>query len=314
MTQQVRVLEVPPAEPVRSARIRRWRFRRYIFILPTAAYLFIGTIYLMLYALAVSFTAYDLQFNPTWEFVGLRNYHEIFADEQFWRSLRQTAWIAIPALVLEFLAGFGMALMLNRNFRGRALAISLIATPVMVSLAATGMSFRMLLSPKYGPINDILSMLSGQDVLIDWLGSISLARPAIVLVDVWHSSPFFMLLLLAALQNIPDEVYEAARVDGANTWQIFVRVTIPLLKPVMVLGLLLRAIDLTRIFDVIFVMTQGGPGTQTQTISYYVYTEGLGHFRIGYAAAIAWVLCIGTIIFSQVFLRVTRQTGQEETA
>lgn len=285
--------------------IRRWR--PYLFVLPTGIFLFVGTIAMLVYALVVSFTRYDLQFNPDWTWAGLDNYTEALHDPLFWRSLSQTAWIAVPALGLEFSVGFALALFLNRPFRGRALAVSLISTPVMVSATAAGMSFRLLYAPKYGPINDVISRLTGQQQQIDWLGSINLARPSMIFVDMWHASPFFMLLLLAGLQGIPDDLFEAARVDGANAWQVFTGITLPLLRPVIVLGLLLRAIDLSRIFDFIFIMTKGGPGTQTQTISYYVYLQGLQNFRVGYAAAMAWLLCIVTIAFAKIFLRVTRQ-------
>ncbi len=309
MAQHSGTVDRPLAHPARRTRFGRARRARYYFVIPTAVYLFVGTLFLLLYALAVSFTPFDLQFNRQWTFVGLQNYREILGDEQFWRSIGQTAWIAVPALILEATVGFGLALFLNRSFRGRGLVISLLATPVMISATAAGMSFRLLYTPKYGPINDILSNLAGRDVLVDWLGSVDLARPAIVAVDVWHSAPFFMLLILAALQGIPAELYEATRVDGAGPWQAFMRITLPLIWPVLALGLLLRAIDVSRIFDEIYVMTQGGPGTQTQTISYYIYTEGITHFRIGYAAAMAWILCVVTILFAQVYLRVTKQAG-----
>ena len=292
----------------RGTGIRRWR--PYLFVLPTGLFLFVGTFFLLVYALVVSFTRYDLQFNPNWTWAGLANYTEALHDPLFWRSLGQTMWIAVPALVLEFSLGLALALFLNRPFRGRALAVSLISTPVMISATAAGMSFRLLYAPKYGPINDILSRLTGHQQEIDWLGSINLARPSMVFVDMWHASPFFMLLLLAGLQGIPDDLFEAARVDGANAWQVFTGITLPLLKPVIVLGLLLRAIDLSRIFDFIFIMTKGGPGTQTQTISYYVYTQGLQNFRVGYAAAMAWLLCIVTIAFAKVFLSVTSKEGR----
>lgn len=310
MAQRTQRATYTPAQVAATRRgtgIRRWR--PYLFVLPTGLFLFVGTFFLLVYALVVSFTRYDLQFNPNWTWAGLANYTEALHDPLFWRSLGQTMWIAIPALVLEFSLGLALALFLNRPFRGRALAVSLISTPVMISATAAGMSFRLLYAPKYGPINDILSRLTGHQQEIDWLGSINLARPSMVFVDMWHASPFFMLLLLAGLQGIPDDLFEAARVDGANTWQVFTGITLPLLKPVIVLGLLLRAIDLSRIFDFIFIMTKGGPGTQTQTISYYVYTQGLQNFRVGYAAAMAWLLCIVTIAFAKVFLSVTSKEG-----
>lgn len=180
----------------------------------------------------------------------------------------------------------------------------------MVSPAAAGMAWRLLLEPRYGPVNDVLSRLSGTTVQIGWLGSLNWARPAVVLTDVWHMSPFVMLLLLAGLANISGDIYSAAQVDGASSRQILVDITLPLLKPIIVLVVLLRGIDLIRIFDLIFIMTRGGPGTITKTISYYIYENGLGFFRVGYAAAMAWLVAIFFMVLAKFYLDTLRKEAR----
>jgi multiple sugar transport system permease protein len=279
----------------------------YYFAAPAVLFVFLGGLFMSLYALYISFNEYQLQRRAAPRFIGLDNYIEAVKDRQLWTTIWQTLTIAAPALVLEMLVGLALALLLNRNFRGRALAVSLIVTPVMVSPAAAGMAWRLLLEPRYGPVNDLLSRLTGLTVQIGWLGSLSWARPSIVFTDVWHMSPFVMLLLLAGLGNISEDIYGAAKVDGASAWQTLVDITLPLLKPILVLVVLLRGIDLVRLFDLIFIMTKGGPGTVTQTLSYYIYLNGLQFFRIGYAAAMAWLVAIFFIIFAKFYLDILRK-------
>lgn len=289
-----------PSAPARAAARRRWT--PIIFAAPAVVFVFVGTIFMSLYALYISFHDYQLQRPGPPRFVGFDNYIEALTDANLLSAVWQTFAIAIPGLALQVVIGLGLALFLARPFFGRALAISLIVTPVMVSSAAAGMAWRLLLEPRYGPVNDILSRISGQQVQIGWLSSVDWARPAIVLTDVWHMTPFVMLLCLAGLSSISEDIYAAAKVDGATGWRLFLDITLPLLKPILILVVLLRGIDLVRIFDLIFIMTKGGPGTSTKTISYYIYENGLGFFRIGYASAMAWLVAILFIIGAKFYL------------
>lgn len=293
------------AAPRRRFGHRRWT--PYYFAAPAVLFVFVGGIFMSLYALWISFHQYQLQRPGPPRFIGFDNYAEALGDGKLWTSAWQTLTIAVPALLLELILGLGLALLLNRPFRGRAIAISLIVTPVMISSAAAGMAWRLLLEPRYGPVNDILSRLTGTNVEIGWLGSLTWARPSIVLTDVWHTTPFVMLLLLAGLGNISEEIYGAAKVDGASGWRALVDITLPLLKPIIVLVILLRGIDLVRVFDLIFIMTKGGPGTVTKTISYYIYENGLGFFRVGYASAMAWLVAIFFIILAKFYLDFLRK-------
>ncbi len=316
MTQRARIDPVRPAASGAKARVAAPRHERavggrrwtpYYFAAPAVIFVFVGGIFMSLYTLYISFHEYQLQSRAAPRFIGLDNYVEALTDAKLWTSVWQTMTIAVPALILELLVGLALALLLHRDFRGRAIAVSLIVTPVMVSPAAAGMAWRLLLEPRYGPVNDILSRLTGTTVQIGWLGSLDWARPSIVLTDVWHMSPFVMLLLLAGLANISEDIYGAAKVDGANAWQMLVGITLPLLKPIIVLVVLLRGIDLVRIFDLIFIMTKGGPGTITKTISYYIYENGLGFFRVGYAAAMAWLVALFFIILAKFYLDTLRR-------
>ena len=291
--------------PGRAAMRRRWT--PILFAAPAVIFVFFGGIFMSLYALYISFHDYQLQRPGAPRFIGVDNYVEALTDGKLWTATWQTFAIAIPALILQLIIGMALALFLNRPFRGRALAVSLIVTPVMVSPAAAGMAWRLLLEPRYGPVNDILSRFSGQPVQIGWLSSVDWARPSIILTDVWHMAPFVMLLVLAGLGAISEDIYGAAKVDGASPWQMFVDITLPLLKPIIVLVILLRGIDLVRIFDLIFIMTKGGPGTTTKTISYYIYENGLGFFRIGYASAMAWLVAICFIIVGKFYLDALRK-------
>lgn len=296
--------------PQRGRAVGRRRWIPYYFAAPAFIFVFLGGIFMSLYALWISFHEYQLQRRVAPRFIGLDNFVEAVTDAKLWSSAWQTLTIAVPALVLELFLGLGLALLLNRDFRGRAIAVSLIVTPVMVSPAAAGMAWRLLLEPRYGPVNDVLSRLSGSTVQIGWLGSLNWARPAVILTDVWHMSPFVMLLLLAGLANISGDIYSAAQVDGASPWQILVGITLPLLKPIIVLVVLLRGIDLIRIFDLIYIMTRGGPGTITKTISYYIYENGLGFFRVGYAAAMAWLVAVFFMVLAKFYLDILRKEAQ----
>ncbi|MCC7023948.1 MAG: sugar ABC transporter permease [Thermomicrobiales bacterium] len=300
----------PSGQAYAKGKARRRRLTPFYFAGPAVIFVFVGSIFMALYALYISFFDYQLQRPGAPRFVGLKNYAEAFTDAKLWTSIWQTFTIAVPALALEIVFGLALAMLLNRSFRGRAIAISLIVTPVMVSSAAAGMAWRLLLEPRYGPVNDILSRLSGQPVQIGWLSSVEWARPAIVLTDVWHMTPFVMLLVLAGLGSISDDIYGAAKIDGASGWRLFVDITLPLLKPILVLVILLRGIDLVRIFDLIFIMTKGGPGTITKTVSYYIYENGLSFFRIGYASAMAWIVAIFFIIFSKFYLDYLRKESR----
>jgi len=264
------------------------------------------------YSLMVSFTRYDLARETGWEFAGLVNYRDALQDQRFLASAVQTAQIIVPTMVTAFVLGFALALLLNRPFRGRSLFVSLLAVPIMVAPTAGAMSFALMLTPKYGAVNDVLSILTGQRVMIDWLGSPSLAKMSVAVVQVWRWIPFYMLVLLAGLQAIPDELYEASRIDGASPLQAFGFITLPLLRWPALVGLLIGFVDLVKIFDTVYIMTAGGPGASTETLTFYTYHIGVRFFHVGYGAALSFYVLGTVLLLSVLFVSMSRR--REEVA
>jgi len=259
------------------------------------------------YSFYLSFQNFDLSVGPEHEFVGLKNYTEgIFRDPRFLGSVWNTAVIIAPSLVLELLLGLGIAMLLSRVLHGRPIITALLAIPAMVSPVMAAMAWRMMFGVKYGAINNLGRQLGLLDVYFDWFSSPFISIVAVVLVEVWHNTPFMMLVLLAGLQSIPQELYEAARVDGANPWQRFWSITLPLLKFTMVVGVMIRLIDLTKLFGLIFVLTYGGPGGSTETVAFTTYLAGFKDFRMSYAAALSYVIVGGVLILTLLFFWMQR--------
>jgi len=285
---------------ISSSRASR-RMKPWLLLAPTLLVMLVTTVFPLAYSLMVSFTRYELAREMGWEFTGLINYRDAVGDQRFLASAIQTVQIIVPALVMSFVLGFSIALLLNRPFRWRGLFVSILAVPIMVAPTAGAMAFALMLTPKYGAVNDLLSILVGQRVLIDWLGSPGMAKLSVAAVQVWRWAPFHMLILLAGLQAIPDQLYEAARVDGATRVQLFGHITLPLLRWPALVGLLICFIDLVKIFDTVYVLTGGGPGTSTETLTFYTYHIGLRFFHVGYGAALSFYV-LGTVLLLSVLL------------
>ncbi len=277
-----------------------------IYILPVIAVLLAITIFPLIYSLSLSFFFCDLRRGGRWIFAGLSNYaNAIFSDSRVWSSFRNTFFIGGPAIGLELIIGLGLALLLNRKIPGRRIITSLLITPVMISPIVAGLIWRMLYHEKYGAINGFLNMI-GINVEWAWLADPDLAVLAVILTDVWEWTPLVMMVLLAGLQSIPIEPYESARIDGASSFQIFTYITLPLIKLPILAVLLIRVIDTIKLFDIIYVLTMGGPGGRTETISFYTYLVGFRYFRMGYAAALSYLILIITVILSTIFIRLMR--------
>jgi multiple sugar transport system permease protein len=204
---------------------------------------------------------FDLSVGPDYHYVGLGNYTEaLFRDRRFLGSLYNTGVIIVPSLIRELLLGLGIALLLNRAIGGRPVVTSLLAIPAMVSPVMAAMAWRMLFGVKYGAINNLGRQLGLLDVYFDWFATPLLSLITIVLLEIWHNTSFMMLVLLAGLQSIPPELYDAVKADGATPWQSFWSITLPILKFTIAVGVMIRLIDLTKLFGLIFILTFGGPG------------------------------------------------------
>ena len=287
--------------------LKRKSWEPVAFASPSLALIAIVIVFPLAYSFWLSFRNFDLAVGPDSDFVGGANYVEALVnDTRFVNSIWNTAIIIGPSLVLELLVGLGLALLLTRIGRGRPIVTALLAIPAMVSPVMAAMAWRMMFGVKYGAINNLGRQLGLIDVYFDWFSSPLISIVAIVLVEVWHNTAFMTLVLLAGLQSIPPELYDAGKADGAEGWRSFWYITLPLLKFTMVVGLMIRLIDLTKLFGLIFVLTFGGPGGATETVAFSTYLAGFNDFRMSYAAALSYIIVGGVLILTLVFMWIQR--------
>jgi trehalose/maltose transport system permease protein len=217
------------------------------------------------------------------QFIGLENYRFLWQDDRFWNALKNTVYFTGASVLAETLLGLGIALLLNRPFGWRNGVRTLILLPWAIPTVVSARIWEWVFNPEFGILNFFLG------TKINWLGSPWLAMLAAVFADVWKTTPFAAILLLAGLQVIPQELYQAARVDGAGTWALFWKITFPLLKPVLLVVLIFRTLDAWRVFDVIYVLTAGGPANTTETLSLYAYKVLFQTLQFGYGSTLAVV-------------------------
>jgi multiple sugar transport system permease protein len=257
----------------------------YRFLTPLVALLGVLVAYPLGYSLYLSFTDKRIV-RPDYSFVGLENYAGLPTDGDYIAALRNTLLFVVLAVGIELVIGLALAMALQRQRFARDVTRSLLLTPMFVTPIAVGLMFRFLLNSQLGAIPTLLGKIG---VSIDFF-SPSLALLTIVAIDVWQWTPFMVLLLLAGLESLPKQPFEAAKVDGASFWLTFRRVTLPMMKPVIFVAVLIRALDAFKVFEYVFATTRGGPGNATETIQYQVYRTGIQFFRLGEAAAMAFVL------------------------
>ena len=247
-------------------------------------------------------------FTPTLQgsFVGLGNYAELAASQEFWRSLLNTAVWTVLTLTLQIVFGIAAALMLNQAMVMRSLARSLILFPYFVSTVVAVLVWRWLFNDLYGILNHLAMWAGLLSMPLDWLGSMPNAMVSIVLVGAWKYFPFVVIAILARLQTIPEPLYEAARIDGAGAWSRFTDVTLPQLKEVLMVVILLRAIWDFKEFDLIYLLTGGGPVIATQTLPLMVYKQAFGLNDMGRASAVAVAMMLVMLSFMLLYLRVSR--------
>lgn len=287
--------------------LKRKQWEPWAFASPSLVLIALVILFPLGYSFWLSLLNFDLAVGPEADFVGAKNYADaLLRDGRFLGSIWNTAVIIAPSLACELLLGLGIALLLARVVHGRPIVTALLAIPAMVSPVMAAMAWRMMFGVKYGAINNLGRQLGLLDVYFDWFASPARAVLSVVLVEVWHNTPFMMLVLLAGLQSIPQELYDAAKADGATSWQSFWTITLPLLKFTMAVGLMIRLIDLTKLFGLIFILTFGGPGSSTETVAFTTYLVGFKDFRMSYAAALSYVIVGGVLALTLVFLWIQR--------
>ncbi|HSN88773.1 MAG TPA: sugar ABC transporter permease [Thermoanaerobaculia bacterium] len=236
-------------------------------------------------------------------FVGLANYAEILADGRFWRALGHTAFFAAATVTLELVLGLFLALAMNRAFRGRGLVRAAILVPWAIPTVVAALLWRFLFDSQAGIVNAFLTRIGILDEPLVWFVHAGTAWVPVLLADVWKTTPFVALLLLAGLQGIDPALYEAAAVDGAGAWRQFRRITLPLLKPALLVALIFRTLDAFRVFDLIYVLTGGGPGTSTEPIALYTFNALFSNLRFGYGAALSVIVFLVTFLLAMLYIR-----------
>jgi len=236
----------------------------------------------------------------------LAHYARLFQDHLFTVAAGQTLLYAIAALTLEFVFGLALALLVDSLAHGRALVRVSLLAPMLLPPVVAAVIWRLIYNPEFGVLNGMLRQLGFHTQSLTWTSGRNSAMLSVILVDVWQWTPFMFLLLTAGLQGIPSEPLEAARVDGAGYWRTLRDVVLPLLKPTILLALLLRSMDLLRIFDQIFILTQGGPGSATETVSLYIYRTAFRFSKFGYAAAMSFVGLVITTVAARRLMRLMK--------
>jgi len=271
-----------------------------MYLAPAALILGAVALFPAVYVLWLSLERRSLALGVT-EFVGLDNYVRLVGDARFWNAFANTVYFTAVSVALELMLGLAIAMLLARAFRGRALLYAVILIPWAIPTVVSARMWEWIYNADFGVLNYLLG------AQVNWLGSPAWAMHAAILMDVWKSTPFVTILLLAGLQNIPRELYHAARLDGASVWTVFYRLTLPLLLPLILVVLIFRTIDAFRVFDAIYVLTGGGPANTTETLSIYAYKILFQTLEFGYGSALAVIVLLTVGAVTIFYARLLRR-------
>jgi multiple sugar transport system permease protein len=287
----------------RATKFREQHIGR-VFLAPTVIILLALTIFPFLMTLVLSFSRITFADGMNIHFAGLANWSKLFADARLWNAISNTLLMAVIGVSAQFLIGLWLALLVNRKIKGQGFFKVLFLLPMLLAPITVGYVGRMMFNYMRGPIGDLLYRVGLER--IEWLGG-DLALLTIVLTDIWQWTPLMFLILFVGLQAIPEEFNEAAKIDGASGWQLFKYITLPLLAPAIVAAVLFRTIEAFKIVDTIFIMTGGGPGLSTESLTLFAYISGLRIFDIAYGSAISFTLLIPVLLSVGIFLAMTRK-------
>ncbi len=282
------------------------------FITPTILLLLAINIFPLIWTIYLSFT--NFRANRTTqelEWVGLTNYARVLTDSDIWQTLQVTAHFLCWTLVLQMVIGFGLALLINKQFKGHGFWTTVILLPMMLSPAVVGNFWTFLYQPQIGLFNYVISFFTGIDPSsFQMIGEVKLAPWAIVIVDTWMWSPYVMLICLAGLRSIPDYIYEAAEVDRASQWRQFWSITVPMVLPFLMLAILFRGIENFKMFDLVVELTSGGPGSVTELASINLKREAFEKWRTGYSSAFAIILFVTVFGAANIYVKALNRVKQ----
>ena len=262
----------------------------------------------LLVALYMSFTDWSPTRGSLFDagFVGFDNYSELLIwDTRFLFAVLRTLVISVICLSLEFTFGLGLAVLFLRDFKGKSVLFSAFLTPMMILPVVVGYTFWMLFQSN-GPVNQIISMIAGQGAAVEWFRNAPFAVLAVIVTEVWHWTPLFFLILLSGLNAIPENPVRAAVILGANPGQIFWKIILPMLKPVITVAFVIRSMEIIKLFDEVYMLTRGGPGSSTETISLYIYKLAFNDFQLAYGAAAAFLVLLGSLVLVHLLLAPVR--------
>jgi multiple sugar transport system permease protein len=282
---------------------------KHVFIWPAVLVVLAIAIFPLVYSLAISFQTIRLVPPSPPRFVGLQNYATLLSQARFWETFWNTTVLVVVSVALQYAIGFALALALFLKVPGERLFRVAFLMPMLMAPVAVALIWRMLFHSQLGPIADLFALfgLTGLPFLTDpvW------AKASLIVVEVWQWTPFVVLLMLAGLQSLPEDIYEAARLEDASGWTQFWTITFPMLLPLSVAVVFIRIIEAYKIIDTVFVLTGGGPGTSTETLTLYAYQEGLKKFNLGYTSALSFAFLILVLIIGTVYLAVLRPSVEK---
>ena len=274
-----------------------------VFLLPAIVTIVAVIGFPMLYSLYLSFTNYTLTTARSFHFVGIENYISLFTDQGFWQAFGRTLLFITLSVNLEFIIGLGIAQLMSRVIVGQGLLRTVIMVPMMFAPILIGFQFKWFFNDQVGLVNNILYSLTGQAQIIPWLVNVPLGFISILVAEIWMSTPFMVIILEAGILSLPTEPFEAAEVDGASGWQKFQHLTIPMLMPFIYTAMAIRSLDVGRVYDVVSIMTGGGPGSRTELIWTYVYRLAFTGHNFAMGSAMSYVTVIISFIFTWYLFR-----------
>jgi multiple sugar transport system permease protein len=275
----------------------------YLLLAPSILVLLSLILYPMGFALINSFYRWNLQLSPSpTGFVGFANYAQVFQTTPFLESLRNTLLLSVFGTIIQFCLGLGIALLLSTHLKGMTFFRAILIMPVTVAPIVVGFLFRYLYTPHSGLFSWLLAQVGFPVPPQGLLGHPSTALASIAVADIWQWTPFFAIVLYAGLLSVPDELVEAAKVDGASGWRVFWNIMLPLIKPIAVIVVMIRFMQLFNMFDLVYVLTAGGPGVASRTLSFNLYQEGLVNYNIGLTAAMTWLIVIIVTIIINLYI------------
>lgn len=280
-----------------------------LLVAPAIIILFVMNIFPLLWSFGLSFFNYKASSQRVPRFQGLENYGDVLTDEKVWERFQTTAIIVGSSVLLQLIVGFLLALLFAKAFPMRRIVLMLVLTPMMLSFVSVGVFFKLFYEPTFGVVSYVLNKFTSEPFVL--LGSPEGAIIGIVIADAWMWSPFVMLLVLAGLVSVPKYLYEAAEIDRASKWRTFRTITFPYIKSLLLLAVLFRTIETFKLFDIVYIITEGGPGSSTETIAVYLYRTAFQFFKTSQSSALAYIVLFIVIVLTNLYLYAVNRRAQE---